>query len=241
MTAIDKLLKRTSVVFYAQDEGFSAQDDEDNKEGNRELIVLDASVSETHVSTSKATRNPIEDGSDITDHVILDPDSLSIEGIVSDTPLSLKAAAVGIVAGIPSTIIGGTAGAVGTALTSFIGNRLISGSSRRSKTAYKSLVDAQKNRTPLTIITGLQQYKNMILENLTVPRNSQNSKSLRFTATLINIVIVKSEATFIPKSALKDAVKKRAQAKVKQGSKQTKDASDKVNEKSGSILSKLLL
>lgn len=55
---------------------------------NIQGIFLDATVSEDHHYVSRATQFPLENGSVITDHVINDPDTLSLSGIVSDTPLS---------------------------------------------------------------------------------------------------------------------------------------------------------
>lgn len=51
-------------------------------------IFLDATVSEDHHYVSRVTQFPIESGSVITDHVINEPDTLSLSGIVSDSPLA---------------------------------------------------------------------------------------------------------------------------------------------------------
>lgn len=229
MNIFDLFKGPEQVVFLAQDE-----------DGARELLVLDASLSENHNSTCKVTRNPIEDGSNISDHVIIDPISLSIEGIISDSPLSIKAAIVGVVAGIPSAIFGGVAGAAGTALTAFMGNKLIAESAKPSITAYQALSNVQRDKVLISVTTGLRQYKDMILENLTVPRTAQNSKSFRFSGTLTNVVIVTSKIGFIPKSALKEGVKNRAQEKSKLGGKGAKDASDKVEKSGKSWLARLV-
>lgn len=54
-------------------------------------VVLDAVLSEEHVYNSRVTNYPIEDGRIISDHIINEPDTLQITGIVSDTPLSILA------------------------------------------------------------------------------------------------------------------------------------------------------
>ena len=52
-------------------------------------ISLDATLSEYHTFTARATKFPLENGSFVSDHVEVDPIRLNIKGIVSDTPLSL--------------------------------------------------------------------------------------------------------------------------------------------------------
>lgn len=54
-------------------------------------VVLDAVISEAHVYNSRVTNYPIEDGRIISDHIINDPDTLQLTGLVSDTPLSFLA------------------------------------------------------------------------------------------------------------------------------------------------------
>ena len=51
-------------------------------------VFLDATISEDHQYNSRVTNYPLEDGTDITDHVILEPEIVQISGVVSDTPLS---------------------------------------------------------------------------------------------------------------------------------------------------------
>ena len=54
-------------------------------------IFLDATISEEHIYNSRVTNYPVEDGRIISDHVINEPETLQITGIVSDTPLSILA------------------------------------------------------------------------------------------------------------------------------------------------------
>lgn len=54
-------------------------------------IVFDTIVQEDHRYTSKVTSYPIETGTIISDHILKDPDVVSLSGIVSDTPLNILA------------------------------------------------------------------------------------------------------------------------------------------------------
>ena len=51
------------------------------------VIQLDACVNEQHGREAQVTTNPIEDGSVISDHIIVNPVNLAITGVISDTPL----------------------------------------------------------------------------------------------------------------------------------------------------------
>jgi len=53
------------------------------------FLKLDASLKESHNRTARVTENEIEDGSVISDHVKLDPKTLTMEGVISDTPISI--------------------------------------------------------------------------------------------------------------------------------------------------------
>jgi hypothetical protein len=52
-------------------------------------IWIDCSISEQHSSQAEVSRHPVEDGADVTDHVRLQPDSLSIEGLVTNQPIEV--------------------------------------------------------------------------------------------------------------------------------------------------------
>lgn len=49
---------------------------------------IDAAVNEEHAFESDVTAHPVESGADVTDHVRARPISVTIEGVVSDTPFS---------------------------------------------------------------------------------------------------------------------------------------------------------
>ena len=51
------------------------------------LVELDASLSESHSMNATVTEYPVEEGADIADHIRRQPDTITISGIVSDTPL----------------------------------------------------------------------------------------------------------------------------------------------------------
>lgn len=50
-------------------------------------LEFDASMSEGHTTTATTTDHPIEDGADQSDHIRIEPDQLTIRGIVSNHPI----------------------------------------------------------------------------------------------------------------------------------------------------------
>lgn len=52
-------------------------------------VFLDATLTEDHEYNSRVTNYPVEDGRIISDHIINEPETVQITGVVTDTPLSL--------------------------------------------------------------------------------------------------------------------------------------------------------
>lgn len=53
------------------------------------VLVLDALIRETPKYSAEMTKSPIEGGSAINDHVVLNPETLTIEGIITNTPAKI--------------------------------------------------------------------------------------------------------------------------------------------------------
>lgn len=51
------------------------------------IVTLDATLREKHSFASKVPSEPIEIGSNLSDHVINQPDRISIEGFITNTPI----------------------------------------------------------------------------------------------------------------------------------------------------------
>lgn len=138
------------------------------KKGNFiEEIELDIIVSESTNTSSTVTSNPVENGSDVNDNIIINPMTFSISGIVSDTKVA-------------------PFGGLNT-LESFASE------STPSKDAWEDLLELQANRVPFTLITNLKAYDNVVLENLATTQDKETSNSLNFTANLVEIIFVGSE------------------------------------------------
>ena len=166
-----------------------------------ELLKIDATRAEEHSFRAKATQHEVEDGANISDHVIKTGRIVTLDGIISDNPISVAAAAIGNIAGLTGSLVEGIGGAVATGAVSKLGSELIANGSKPSKDALDILEYIYEESIPLMIATSIKTYTNMIMEDLRIPRSSRNANSLEFKATFREARIVESEVVDIPPAA----------------------------------------
>ncbi len=203
------------------------------------VMELDASVRETHEVVTTVSENEIEDGSNVADHVRLQPRGLSIDGYISDAPITLLGSViglgVGLVTGAVGGALGGIAGAIaGTAVASLAG--LITGSPRDPKDSFKYLEELAIKREPFTVITSLKRYENVVITNLSIPRSARVGKSLQFTCQFKQITIVKSASIKIPAITVAPDTTAGAQSNSKLGKQGSKEASGSTGSKASLLL-----
>lgn len=168
-------------------------------------LMLDASLEETSSMKSKVTKYPVENGAVVTDHIVNEPIEFTIKGFVSNHPI------------IPSDTV-----SLNTVHVL-----------KRATAAYFDLLSIREKRQPVTIVTGLNVYRNMAMESLEIPRSAQTGDSLEFTASFTQITIVSSST--IPAEYIKDTVKHTA-SKVDGGNKTPKDPNEDQKKKAKSVL-----
>lgn len=164
-------------------------------------LLLDATVSEGHEFENETTDSPVEEGVSFTDHILAKPRMLTIEGIVSDTPImhrdSIEAAGFD------------------TARNGF----------GRGKQAFETLERIFFSRIPITVATKLATYPNMVITRLSIPRGSTTGDALRFTASLKEIRVVRtSRARLQVRTTVENG---RVKDKVPGGTQPTQPASEK--------------
>lgn len=120
--------------------------------GSVGLVTFDTMISEEHKFTSRVTYYPVESGTIVSDHILLQPDTVILNGVVSDTPLNILA------------------------------------SYNRSIAAFQALLYLFYNRQVVTVVTGIQIYRNMAITTLDVPRTIQTGQTLNFNITLQRII-----------------------------------------------------
>lgn len=130
-------------------------------------IQLDVDISESHVYNSTVTKFPVEYGSNISDHIINNPVTLTMTGLISNTPIGFFRGKIG---------------------------QYIRGEAfERHKIAFEELLFLRDSKIPFTVITTLGEYLNMVFESITFPREVGSSQSLRFTAVMTEVEYVDSE------------------------------------------------
>jgi hypothetical protein len=161
-----------------------------------DAIVLDASVSETHTAEVEVTEHPVEQGVNIIDHARVKPRRLTIEGLISATPMAFTEAVA------PQS----SRGISFVAHTAPVGMDLVT-------RAYADLLKLRADGTLVTVSTGLETYQNMLIKSLVFPRNASIGYSLRFTAELVEVRIVQNKTvklTAAPAAKPKVATEKHA-------------------------------
>ena len=122
---------------------------------------FDAVLRTEHLSTRRATQHPIQTGANITDHSFQIPSTLTMEIGVSDVMDVID--------------------------TNWNWNQ--HGTSVKSVNAYQDLILLQKSGLPLTIVTRLNSYENMIIESISAIEEYRTINELRASIRFVEIMI----------------------------------------------------
>lgn len=156
------------------------------------IFSIDCTMKETHGRNAEATKFEIEDGDIISDHIILDPFTLELEGIISDSPLSIKNALLTTAAAVVGNKLGGALGAV-VGVTGLAIFNALQNSGSPSVAAYAQLLALQENRIPVDIVTKLRTYKDMYMGKLSVPVDNQTGDAMIFNVSFAQLIIVQPQ------------------------------------------------
>lgn len=161
------------------------------------VVVLDASIEETHTLASEVTEHPVEEGASISDHIRRLPKSIEISGLITNHPLFLLPSI-----NAPSPLTTDTAA-----------------QADRVKAAYDEFERAHDSGALVNVITSLREYENMAITGISIIRNSANGNVLNATFSLRELITAKTETVEAPVP-----VSKNANATADQGKKVTTDA-----------------
>ena len=199
----------------------------------RTLLTIDCTPLERFGFSSQATLHEIEDGSEVSDHVIRRGRVLHIDGIVSDAPINLGQAMIGNLAGAIGGAMGGRAGVIATAATVGMANLALAGP-KPSKAALDIFEEIYRTSARLTIVGGLTTHTDMVMESFDADRSASTAGALVFKASFRQIVIVAGQSVDVPTAAREAGVKDlssveqqtgRKQGEVLEGGKQSAAAS----------------
>lgn len=161
-----------------------------------DAVELDCTVSELHQADVEITEHPTEEGADVTDHVRPKPVQLTLEGIISNTPINRTQARRVV-------------DAQGTQLTTTSLEDAIRGQVGYAEEAFVKLTEIKDEGRLITVVTPLKSYSNMVIRSLSVPRDARTGDALRFTAMLQEIRVVRNKTTTVVSSNEPKARKKR--------------------------------
>jgi hypothetical protein len=170
-----------------------------------DAVELDATISEQHGADVEATEHPVERGAAVTDHVRPKPRTLSIEGLLTNTPLRVdektatRTTSIGTVTDRADAIKGVTG---------------------RAEEAFARLERLRDAGTIFTVATRHRTYPNVIITSLSVPRDAKTGDAIRFSIAMREIRIVESQ--FVEVAVLQE----RKASKKKDVSKQTAKPAD---------------
>ncbi len=148
------------------------------KNQDSKFLEFESTISLAHSSSVQVTNHPVEadiQGSvDITDHIKSEPETLSINGIVSNFPLILDPS-INRQPSVPG------------------GN-----SDLRVWDAYNFLRDAKENGDLLTVGTRLHNYTNMVIVGLSTTQDKDSSEILDVAVDLRQIRTATTESVPAP-------------------------------------------
>lgn len=145
------------------------------------FIAFDAVVSLKHSSEVVVTEHPVEKGSDVTDLARPKPDTLIIDGFISDAPIDRTWG---------QYVTNQTTSSLGNQSTNPNGGGFGTG---RARTAFALLHELKNNSTVFNVNTTLNYYTNMVISSLDIPQDSGTGGSLKVTISLKALRIISSQ------------------------------------------------
>lgn len=165
--------------------------------GGETVLAFDCSITESHDSETVPTEFEVENGSMISDHMILKPRSLKLQAIITDAPLKLLSnlLTTGIGAVTPSTGgIGQYAGAVALAPALI---QSLDPRARKSVVAFADLIQVQALRQPVSVWTSLELYVNMWIRKISIPRDAQTGRAITVNIDFQQLLLVEPDTVLV--------------------------------------------
>lgn len=172
--------------------------------GNKGVFNLETILEETRTLDAQVTKHPVENGSQISDHVILQNKKFRVDAIVSDATFADDN--TGVRVNIPQlNILERVISQIGF-ISQFVSigqpgpTEIVNQPDQRAVAAEarRVLEEIRDNREVLILETSIGQFNNLILTSISSTRNSSiSNRSFRFTLGLEQIQLVESSATIL--------------------------------------------
>jgi hypothetical protein len=178
-------------------------------------ITMHAVVTEQHQLTNTITDHPVETGFNASDHSRPNPDLLTLDCRISNTPLSNTQATEAVKAGAftiqTTTAAAQAAGAIGA----------VDGYAQGEWAKLRRLRDTS---AIVTVSTTMGDYDSMAIESISLPRAAKNYDAIAFSISFKHIRVVQNKLTRGVVSSDKRVGKKKST-----GTKTAKDANKDVD------------
>ena len=158
-----------------------------------DVLLFDSTIREAPSFSIAITENPVETGVSMADHAYAKPDTLTLEVVVSDTPLLSDGQ------GTPAIQLAQSQG------LAFMGPN-----ERRSVNAWAAIQLAAKSFTVLTVQIGLGSYPNMMLEQGSAEQTVDSAGIMRATLQLHQVTFAGTSKVVYPPRAPKKPARKAA-------------------------------
>jgi hypothetical protein len=155
-------------------------------DGSVGFIEFDLVLKESHEWKTSPTSNPIENGADITDHVIMEQDKLILNGYVTNSSIDIDLA----------SFIGGTVAAYTPFGASSILSEAIYKKPKKVLEAFQMLYKLKEAGKEVSIVTT-------IISNISIPREPSDGDAIEVKIELVHIQKVDVEMVEVPKGIKK--------------------------------------
>ena len=160
--------------------------------------VFDAVLLVDHEQRLEKTSHPVQTGGVISSHAYLMPGRVSLDIGMSDV---MAAYSTGAGLGNNASSTGGVITPASTA--AFSGNPYGGSGSGKSVSAYQTMLTLQAQRQPLTVVTRLRTYSNMVISSIAPQESSKTITGLRMRVDFEEIFT--ASTTIAPVSARPDS------------------------------------
>lgn len=174
------------------------------------VFTFDATLSESHTLDGSVTRYKVGSRKSVSLNVTLDEPELDIQGVITNTPTTAQ-------------FLEGEAALDAQGFTDV---------ETRVKSTWGILKQIREAREPLTVVTGLETYTDMILHSISLRRTGGTARDdIRPTIRFTKVAFATLTARDVPEDVLAALVKKSASTKSDKGEQAKKPAgeADKTN------------
>jgi len=163
------------------------------KAGKIGELQLDAAIREIHSYRNDVSRFPVEEGSDITDNIRIEPDEISIVGFVTNSPIDvLQANNAEVIEKVDGEV------EVKNLKRTEVINKVELAQDILLRISGRKIEGENQDPQLVDIVTGLRVYRQMAMQTLRIPRDISVGQAMRFEATFIGVQKVTSESVVIP-------------------------------------------